>query len=55
MALPDRPKSRGGAKSVNTNLSIDYEWREWVIEESVDDDETDIQGSRRGACAAFQS
>ena len=28
---------------VNRNLSIDYEWREWVIAESADDDETDIR------------
>ena len=28
---------------VNRNLSIDYEWREWVIAESKDDDETDIR------------
>ena len=28
---------------INRNLSIDYEWREWVIAESADDDETDIR------------
>ena len=29
---------------VNRNLSIDYEWREWIIAESADeDDDTDIR------------
>lgn len=28
---------------INRNLSIDYEWREWIIAESADHDETDIR------------